>query len=176
MQRRQCIVVQIHSWKRHPNDSETNHSGAGLKWLLCWLFLFHFSQIWLSVIFLWLSPFSLYAELYSSVWEQVARLVSPLPPPDPVQTPNHAADCDDSLAYEYPFVLKVDGSENWDGRSSLRFSQRLWRSRVIFTIWTCHFCVKNIFPFPLATDKLTGDIWTNRQSGIKCSSQLWLRQ
>ncbi len=50
----------------------------------------------------------MYAELYSSVWEQVARLVSPLPPPDPVQTPNHAADCDDSLAYEYPFVLKVE--------------------------------------------------------------------
>ncbi len=37
----------------------------------------------------------------------MARLVSPLPPPDPVQTPNHAADCDDSLAYEYPFVLKA---------------------------------------------------------------------
>jgi hypothetical protein len=50
-----------------------------------------------------------WAELYSSVWEQVARLVSPLPPPQdhPAQSSNHAADCDDSLGYEYPFVLKA---------------------------------------------------------------------
>ncbi len=34
------------------------------------------------------------------------------------------------------------------------------------------FCVKKIFPFPLATGKLTGDVLTNRQSGTKCSSQL----
>ena len=48
-----------------------------------------------------------FSELYSSVWEQVARLVSPLPPQDPAQSSNHAADCDDSLGYEYPFVLKA---------------------------------------------------------------------
>ena len=38
---------------------------------------------------------------------QVARLVSPLPPQDlPHTAGNHAKDCDDSLGYEYPFVLK----------------------------------------------------------------------
>ena len=35
-------------------------------------------------------------ELYSWVWEQVTRLVSPLPPQDKTQH-NHATDCDDSL-------------------------------------------------------------------------------
>ena len=43
-------------------------------------------------------------DLYKSVWVQVSRLVSPLPPN---QTTNHAADCDDSLGYEYPFTLKL---------------------------------------------------------------------
>ena len=34
-------------------------------------------------------------------------LVSPLPPQDlPHTAGNHAKDCDDSLGYEYPFVLK----------------------------------------------------------------------
>jgi len=45
-------------------------------------------------------------DLYRVVWEQVARLVSPLPPQDQQHT-NHAQDCDDSLGYEYPFVLKT---------------------------------------------------------------------
>ena len=36
----------------------------------------------------------------------MARLVSPLPPQDQPQS-NHATDCDDSLGYEYPFVLKA---------------------------------------------------------------------
>ena len=40
--------------------------------------------------------FCCFSELYSSVWEQVARLVSPLPPQDRAQH-NHATDCDDSL-------------------------------------------------------------------------------
>ncbi|CAB4058241.1 USP6_32 [Lepeophtheirus salmonis] len=35
-----------------------------------------------------------------------SRLVSPLPPRE-TTTQNHALDCDDSLKYEYPFVLKV---------------------------------------------------------------------
>jgi len=48
-------------------------------------------------------------ELYSWVWEQVTRLVSPLPPQDKTQH-NHATDCDDSLGYEYPFVLKAVSS------------------------------------------------------------------
>lgn len=50
-------------------------------------------------------------DLYKSVWQQVSRLVSPLPPRDSAH--NHAADCDDSLRYEYPFTLKLvlrDGS------------------------------------------------------------------
>jgi len=48
-------------------------------------------------------------DLYRVVWEQVARLVSPLPPQDQQHT-NHAQDCDDSLGYEYPFVLKTVSS------------------------------------------------------------------
>ena len=47
-----------------------------------------------------------YQDLYRQVWIQVARLVSPLPPQDLLHTGNHARDCDDSLGYEYPFVLK----------------------------------------------------------------------
>lgn len=45
-------------------------------------------------------------DLYQSVWLQVARLVSPLPPSE-TAPPNHAMDCDDSLGYEFPFVLKA---------------------------------------------------------------------
>ena len=52
-------------------------------------------------------------ELYRVAWEQVARLVSPLPPQD-VASANHAQDCDDSLGYEYPFVLKcVTSGGSW---------------------------------------------------------------
>ncbi|KAK7789457.1 hypothetical protein R5R35_012652 [Gryllus longicercus] len=52
-------------------------------------------------------------DLYQAVWVQVARLVSPLPPSESA-APNHAQDCDDSLGYEFPFVLKAvqrDGSQ-----------------------------------------------------------------
>ncbi|XP_074026841.1 ubiquitin specific protease 32 isoform X2 [Leptinotarsa decemlineata] len=42
--------------------------------------------------------------LYEAVWGQVTRLLSPLPQSD--QT-NHATDCDDSLGYEFPFILKA---------------------------------------------------------------------
>ena len=45
-------------------------------------------------------------DLYASVWTQIARLVSPLPPSEASSPSNHALDCDDSLGYEYPFVLK----------------------------------------------------------------------
>ena len=45
-------------------------------------------------------------DLYASVWTQIARLVSPLPPSEASSPANHAQDCDDSLGYEYPFVLK----------------------------------------------------------------------
>lgn len=43
-------------------------------------------------------------DLYCSVWNQVSRLLSPLPPSS---TQNHAEDCDDSLGYGYPFTLKA---------------------------------------------------------------------
>ncbi|XP_017785154.1 PREDICTED: ubiquitin carboxyl-terminal hydrolase 32 isoform X2 [Nicrophorus vespilloides] len=42
--------------------------------------------------------------LYEAVWDQVNRLLSPMPQSD--QT-NHATDCDDSLGYEFPFTLKA---------------------------------------------------------------------
>ncbi|XP_056633766.1 ubiquitin carboxyl-terminal hydrolase 32 isoform X1 [Diorhabda sublineata] len=42
--------------------------------------------------------------LYEGVWNQVTRLLSPLPQSD---QPNHATDCDDSLGYEFPFTLKA---------------------------------------------------------------------
>jgi hypothetical protein len=31
----------------------------------------------------------------------------------------------------------------------------------------CNFCAKNLFPFPLATAKLKGNVLTNRESGDK---------
>ncbi|GFO06715.1 ubiquitin carboxyl-terminal hydrolase 32 [Plakobranchus ocellatus] len=45
------------------------------------------------------------AKLYQFVWTQIARLVSPVPPSE-LKVANHAQDCDDSLGYEYPFILK----------------------------------------------------------------------
>lgn len=45
-------------------------------------------------------------DLYCSVWLQVARLLSPLPPTPPDQA-NHATDCDDSLGYDFPFTLRA---------------------------------------------------------------------
>ncbi|XP_022251040.1 ubiquitin carboxyl-terminal hydrolase 32-like [Limulus polyphemus] len=45
-------------------------------------------------------------DLYHSVWVQVSRFVSPLPPAES-GVRNHAQDCDDSLGYEYPFTLKA---------------------------------------------------------------------
>ncbi|CAD7081508.1 unnamed protein product [Hermetia illucens] len=44
-------------------------------------------------------------DLYCGVWMQVNRLLSPLPlTPDQA---NHAADCDDSLGYDFPFTLRA---------------------------------------------------------------------
>jgi len=45
-------------------------------------------------------------ELYSWVWEQVTRLVSPLPPQDKTQH-NHATDCDDSLGKRKKWTKKI---------------------------------------------------------------------
>ncbi|XP_070572719.1 ubiquitin carboxyl-terminal hydrolase 32-like isoform X2 [Ptychodera flava] len=48
------------------------------------------------------------SDLYKAVWTQVSRLVSPLPPSENgANVKNHAEDCDDSMGYEYPFVLKA---------------------------------------------------------------------
>jgi len=53
-------------------------------------------------------------DVYRHVWTQVARLVSPLPPSEQAHNSNHAQDCDDSLGYEYPFVLKtVTSGGSW---------------------------------------------------------------
>ncbi|XP_037024901.1 ubiquitin carboxyl-terminal hydrolase 32 isoform X4 [Bradysia coprophila] len=46
-------------------------------------------------------------DLYCTVWMQVARLLSPLPPAS--DQSNHATDCDDSLGYEFPFTLRAVG-------------------------------------------------------------------
>ncbi|KAH8405303.1 hypothetical protein KR222_004086 [Zaprionus bogoriensis] len=49
-------------------------------------------------------------DLYCAVWLQVSRLLSPLPAT--TEQANHAADCDDSLGYDFPFTLravKADG-------------------------------------------------------------------
>ncbi|XP_076876132.1 ubiquitin carboxyl-terminal hydrolase 32-like [Brachyhypopomus gauderio] len=49
-------------------------------------------------------------DLYNTVWTQVSRLASPLPPQE---SSNHAQDCDDSLGYQYPFTLRaVQGDGN----------------------------------------------------------------
>ncbi len=37
----------------------------------------------------------------------------------------------------------------------------------LFAIWTWRFSVNNLFPFPLATALLIGDVMMNRQSGVK---------
>jgi hypothetical protein len=37
----------------------------------------------------------------------------------------------------------------------------------LFSIWTCNFCVKILFPFLLATALLIGIVSTNRQNGDK---------
>ncbi|EDV97503.1 ubiquitin carboxyl-terminal hydrolase 32 isoform X2 [Drosophila grimshawi] len=49
-------------------------------------------------------------DLYCAVWLQVSRVLSPLPAT--TEQANHAADCDDSLGYDFPFTLravKADG-------------------------------------------------------------------
>lgn len=43
--------------------------------------------------------------LYAAAWRQLARLLSA--PAPPAAARNHARDCDDSLAYSFPFTLRV---------------------------------------------------------------------
>jgi hypothetical protein len=40
-------------------------------------------------------------------------------------------------------------------------------NRGLFAIWTFRFGVNHLFPFPLATALLIGDVMMNRQSGVK---------
>ncbi len=57
--------------------------------------------------------------------------------------------------------LKVDSNENRGGserRHLLSFSLGLWRSRVIFSLKVLIPCKNSLFPFPLVTAKLTGDV------------------
>ncbi|XP_059216867.1 ubiquitin carboxyl-terminal hydrolase 32 isoform X1 [Stomoxys calcitrans] len=44
-------------------------------------------------------------DLYCAVWLQVSRLLTPLPAS--TEQANHAADCDDSLGYDFPFSLRA---------------------------------------------------------------------
>ena len=48
-------------------------------------------------------------------------------------------------------------------------SASIWHCghRGLFASWTCRFSVNNLFPFPLATALLIGDVMTNRWSGVK---------
>ncbi len=64
--------------------------------------------------------------------------------------------------------LKVESNEKLGGserRVVLRFKLRMWLSGFIHNLNVS--CVKNLFPFPLATAKLNVDVWTNRQSRDK---------
>ncbi len=65
--------------------------------------------------------------------------------------------------------LKVDGNEKLGGREGDSKSASVWHCGDwrLFAIWTCSSPVNNLFPFPLATAKSIGDVWMNRQSGVK---------
>ena len=60
-------------------------------------------------------------------------------------------------------------TKNKGGREEDSNSASVWHcgDRRLFAIWTCHFCVKKLFPFLLATALLIGDVMTNRWSGVK---------
>ncbi len=66
-------------------------------------------------------------------------------------------------------LLKVDSNEKLGGWEEDSNSASVWHcgDRGLFAIWTCNFCVKILFPFPLATTLLLGIVSTNRQSGDK---------
>ncbi len=61
-------------------------------------------------------------------------------------------------------VTKNEGG--WEGNCN---SASVWHcgDRGLFAIWTCCFPVKNLFPFPLATALLIGDVMMIRQSVAK---------
>ncbi len=58
------------------------------------------------------------------------------------------------------FLSEIPNPTNWT-------SVMHCGDRSLFAIWTCSFPVNNLFPFPLATTKLIGDVWMNRWSRVK---------
>jgi hypothetical protein len=62
--------------------------------------------------------------------------------------------------------MVTKNERGWEGHSN---SASVWHcgDRGLFAIWTCRFSVNNLFPFPLATALLLGDVMLNRQSGVK---------
>ncbi len=60
-------------------------------------------------------------------------------------------------------------TKNERGREGNSSSALVWHCGDwgLFAIWTCRFSVNNLFPFPLATALLLGDVWMNRQSEVK---------
>ncbi len=60
-------------------------------------------------------------------------------------------------------------TKNEGGREGHINSASVWHcgDRGLYVIWTCRFSVNNLFPFPLATALLLGDVMMNRQSGVK---------
>ncbi len=59
-------------------------------------------------------------------------------------------------------------TKNERGREGHSNSTSVWHcgDRGLFAIWTCCFSVNNLFPFPLASALLLGDVMLNRQSGV----------
>ncbi len=60
-------------------------------------------------------------------------------------------------------------TKNVGGREGHINSALVWHcdDRGLYAIWTCRFSVNNLFPFPLATALLIGDVTMNKQSGVK---------
>ncbi len=60
-------------------------------------------------------------------------------------------------------------TKNEGGGKGASKSASIWHcaDRGLFAIWTCRFSVNNLFPFPLATALLIGDVMTNRWSRVK---------
>jgi hypothetical protein len=60
-------------------------------------------------------------------------------------------------------------TKNERGQEGNRSSGSVWHcgDQGLFAIWTCSFSVNNLFPFPLATALLIGDVKMNRQRGVK---------
>ncbi len=60
-------------------------------------------------------------------------------------------------------------TKNERGREGNSSSDSVWHcgDQGLFALWTCRFSVNNLFPFPVATALLIGDVKMNRQRGVK---------